>query len=111
MQYPTVEGVRVYEKYTVLIAAKTAAETTKLLELRNHINYTFTCSTLGASEEILGEIYDITRSVWQPWMVEGNRVKLMKDYEQIHITQTTALVRFIKPVTAQDVGFFVAHPQ
>lgn len=106
----TIAGIPAYEKYSVLIAAKTAAETTDAIEIRNHINYTFSCSTLATGEEILGEVYDVTQSAFKPWMIGGVRVKLAKDYEQIQATQTTAIVRFVKGTTASLVGLFVAHP-
>jgi len=106
-----IENITVYEKHAVVIEAQTAAVTTDLIELRNHINYSYSCSTLGVGEEILVEIYDVSKSAWQPYMVDGDRVKLAKDYEQLHFRQVSALIRFIKPLTAQDVGLAVAHPQ
>lgn len=107
----TIEGVVVWEKYSVLIEAKTAAETTALIALRNYINYTFTSSTLGAGEEILVEIYDVSRTAWQPYMVSGSRVKLDQNYEQLQLKDVSALIRFVKPITAELVGLVVSHPQ
>lgn len=107
----TIESVVVWEKYDVLIAAKTAAETTALIELRNHINYSFSCSTLGVGEEILVEIYDVSKSAWQPYMIGSDRVKMAKGYEQLHFQQVSALIRFIKPITVATVGLVVSHPQ
>lgn len=106
-----IAGVTVYEKHAVVIEPKTAAETTDLIELRNHINYSYSCTTLGASEEILVEIYDVSKSAWQPYMIDGDRVKLAKDYEQLHFRQVSALIRFIKQITVATVGLVVSHPQ
>ena len=107
----TILGVKVYEKYAVLIEAKTAAETTLLIELRNYINYTFSCSVLGVGEEILAEIYDVSKTAWQPYMIGGSRVKLAQNYEQIQITNTTSLIRFVKAATVAGVGLVISHPQ
>lgn len=107
----TIESVKVYEKHAVVIEAKTAAETTPLIELRNHINYTYSCSTLGSGEEILVEIYDVSKSAWKPYMVGGERVKLAQNYEQLYFSQVSALIRFIKPITVASVGLVVSHPQ
>ncbi len=107
----TIAGIPVYEKYSVLIAAKTAAETTAPLELRTLVNYTLSCSTLGTGEEILGEVYDVANSAWKPWMINGVRVKFAKDYEQLGISQTSAIVRFVKGLTATAVGLVVSRPQ
>lgn len=106
-----IENVTVYEKHAVVIEPKTAAETTDLIELRNHINYSYSCSTLGVGEEIPVEIYDVSKSAWQPYMIDGDRVKLAKDYEQLHFRQVSALIRFIKPITVATVGLVVSHPQ
>jgi len=106
-----IEGVKVFEKHAVVIEAQTTAETTDLIELRNHINYSFSCSTLGVGEEILVEIYDVSKSAWKPYMVDGYDLKLAKDYEQLHLRQVSALIRFVKPVTVASVGLVVSHPQ
>jgi hypothetical protein len=106
-----IEGTTVYEHYGVLIAAKLEAETTDLIELRNHINYSFSCSTLGTGEEILVEIYDVTKNEWQPYFIGGSRVKLAQNYQQLHFEKVSALIRFVKPVTVAPVGLFVSHPQ
>lgn len=106
-----IENVTVYEKHAVVIEAKTAAETTPLIELRNHINYAYSCTTLGASEEILVEIYDVSKAAWKPYMIDGDRVKLAQNYEQLYFSQVSALIRFIKPITVASVGLVVSHPQ
>lgn len=111
MSVTTIEGVPVYEEYTVLIEAKTTAETTALIELRNYINYTFTASTLGAGEEITVDVYDHAKSAWQPMMVDGFRVKLSFGYEQLQISDTTAVIRFNKSATASAVGLVMSHPK
>ena len=67
------------------IEATTSAVTTPLVEIRDLVNYTFTSSTLGTGEEILVEIYDFSLPIptWQPYMLNGARVRLSKDYEQL----------------------------
>lgn len=105
----TVDSVTLNDNLRVVIAAKTAAETTAPIALRDLVNYTLTCSTLGVDEEVLGEIYDASIEDWQPWMVDGDRVKFAQDYEQITISNVSCFVRFIKPITANPVGLTMSH--
>ena len=80
-----IDGVLLHGTREVLIEATTSAVTTHLVEIRDIVNYTFTSSTLGTDEEILVEIYDFSlpTPTWQPYMLNGSRVKLAKDYEQL----------------------------
>jgi len=105
----TVDSVTLNDNVLVVIIAKTAAETTSPIPLRDLVNYTLTCTALGASEEIICEIYDVTTEDWQPWMVDGDRVKFAQDYEQITISNVSCFVRFIKTVTATPVGLTMSH--
>ena len=101
---PVVDGVYFTSKYHILIDAKTAADTSVPSVLRAGAKYTLLSSTLGAGEEILGEVYDPARNVWQPWYYQGQRVKLAQTQEQFFFDGASGLVRFIKPVTSNDVG-------
>lgn len=101
---PMVDGVYFTNKYNILIAAQTDAETSLPTVLRAGAKYTLLASTLGANEEVLGEVYDPSREAWQPWYFSGNRVKLAKNQEQFFFDGASCMVRFVKPVTAQVVG-------
>lgn len=100
----TVDNVSLNDEIQVLIDAKTLSETTLPIPLRANVKYTLLSSTLGAGEEIVGEIYDPSRSAWQPWYYAGNRVKLAQNQEQFFFDGASALVRFVKPVTTAEVG-------
>lgn len=106
---PRVDGVYFTAKHTVLIEAKTASEQTTPHNLRAGAKYTLLCSTLGAGEEIVGEIYDPSRSAWQPWFYAGNRVKLAQNQEQFFFDGASGLVRFVKPVTTTNVGLTIFY--
>lgn len=101
-----IDGVRLHGTRKVIIPATTSAVTTAPIEIRDLVNYTFTSSTLGIGEEILVEIYDFSlpTPTWQPYMLNGSRVKLAKDYEQLQLNASSILVRFVKGATASDVG-------
>ena len=88
----------------ILIASKTDAETSNPVTIYAHTQYTLLSSTLGAGEEILGEIYDPTKTAWQPWYFAGNRVKLAQNQEQFFFDGVSAIVRFVKPATTAQVG-------
>lgn len=88
----------------ILIEATANAETTTPVTINAHTQYTLLCSTLGTGEEILGEIYDPSRNVWQPWYFAGNRVKLAQNQEQFFFDGASCMVRFVKPVTIAEVG-------
>lgn len=88
----------------ILIASKTDTETSNPVTIHAHTQYTLLSSTLGAGEEILGEIYDPTKTAWQPWYFAGNRVKLAQNQEQFFFDGASAIVRFVKPTTSQAVG-------
>ena len=105
----TVDGVTLNDNVQVVIVAKTAAETTAPIPLRDLVNYTLTSTTLGTGEEILGEIYDVTLEDWQPWMVGGDRVKLAQNYEQISVSNVSCMVRFVKSITASAVGLTMSN--
>jgi len=107
----SISGTAINEDYVVVIDAKTAAETTALIELRNYINYSFSCTALGSGEEILVEIYDVSKSAWQPYMVDGDRVKMAQGYEQLLFRQVSAVIRFVKSVTVATVGLVISHPK
>jgi hypothetical protein len=66
---------------------------------------------LQAGEEILVDIYDFSQlvPVWQPYMLNGSRVKLAKDYEQLQLSASSILVRFVKTATAAPVGLTMSH--
>lgn len=93
----------------ILIASKTDTETSNPVTIHAHTQYTLLCSTLGAGEEIVGEIYDPSRSAWQPWYFAGNRVKLTQNQEQFFFNGMSGLVRFIKPVTTTNVGLTIFY--
>lgn len=101
---PIVDGVYFTSKYDILIDAKTGAETSAPTVLRAGAKYTLLASTLGANEEVLGEIYDPSRTAWQPWYFANNRVKLAQNQEQLFFDGTSALVRFVKTATTAEVG-------
>ena len=88
----------------ILIASKTDTETSNPVTIHAHTQYTLLSSTLGAGEEIVGEIYDPTKTAWQPWYFAGNRVKLAQNQEQFFFDGASAIVRFVKPTTSQAVG-------
>jgi hypothetical protein len=90
--------------HDILIDSKTDAETTNPVTIHAHTQYTLLASTLSAGEEVLGEIYDPSRGVWQAWFFSNNRVKLAQNQEQFFFDAASAIVRFVKPVTAQAVG-------
>lgn len=100
----TVDNVILNDEVKIIMTAKTAAETTLPIPLRANTRYTLLSSTLGANEEVLGEIYDPSRSVWQPWYYAGNRVKLAQNQEQFFFDGMSSLVRFVKSITAEGVG-------
>lgn len=105
-----IEGVQIFDNHQVIIEATTNAAATGLIELRPFVKYTLLCSTLGAGEEILGEIYDVSRNVWQPWYYAGNRVRLAQNAEQWFFDGTSSLVRFLKSATANPSGLVLSHP-
>jgi len=106
-----VENVQLHGTRKAIIPATTAIVTSEAVEIRDLVNYTFTSSTLGAGEEILVEIYDFSQlvPVWQPYMLNGGRVKLAKDYEQLQLSASSILVRFVKATTAAPVGLIMSH--
>lgn len=106
-----IDGVRLQGTRKVLIDATTNAVTTPLVEIRDLVNYTFTSSTLGTGEEILVEIYDFSlpTPTWQPYMLDGSRVKLAKDYEQLQITASAIVIRFVKGTTTNPVGLTMSY--
>ena len=73
-----------------------------MIEIRDIVNYTFTSSTLGTDEEILVEIYDFSlpTPTWQPYVLDGARVRLSKDYEQLQISASAIVIRFVKGATS-----------
>ena len=99
-----VNGMSLNDEVKVIIDAKTGAETTLPIPLRANTKYTLLSSTLSAGEEILGEIYDPSRSAWQPWYFAGNRIKLAQNQEQFFFDGASAIVRFVKPITSANVG-------
>ena len=106
-----VENVQLQGTRKAIIPATTAIFTSAAIEIRDLVNYTFTSSTLGIGEEIALEIYDFSLSepTWQPYMMNGGRVKLAKDYEQLQLSASSVLVRFIKTATAAPVGLTMSH--
>ena len=72
---------------------------------------TIAVSTLGTDEEILVEIYDFSlpTPTWQPYMLNGSRVKLAKDYEQLQITASAIVIRFVKGATSNPVGLTMSY--
>jgi len=106
-----VENVQLQGTRKAIIPATTAIFTSAAIEIRDLVNYTFTSSTLGIGEEIFVEIYDFSQAVpvWQPYMLNGGRVKLAKDYEQLQLSASSILVRFVKTVTAAPVGLTLSH--
>lgn len=106
-----IDGVRLQGTRKVLIDATTNTVTTPLVEIRDLVNYTFTSSTLGTGEEILVEIYDFSlpTPTWQPYMLDGERVRLSKDYEQLQITASAIVIRFVKGTTTNPVGLTMSY--
>lgn len=105
-----VEGVQIFDNHQVIIEATTNQVTTGLIELRPFVKYTLLSSTLGVDEEVLGEIFDVSRNVWQPWFYQGNRVRLAQNQEQFFFSDTSSLVRFLKSATANPAGLVLSHP-
>lgn len=105
-----IEGVQIFDNHQVIIEATTNPVTTGLIEIRPFVKYTLLSSTLGAGEEVLGEIFDVSRNVWQPWYYAGNRVKLAQNQEQFFFSDTSSLVRFLKSATANPAGLVLSHP-
>ena len=105
----TVSGVTLSDEVVVMITAKTAAETTAPFPIRANTKYTLLGSTLGISEDVLGEIYDPSKSAWQAWYYEGLRVKLTQYQEQLCIENISAMIRFVKPITSQAVGLSIFY--
>ena len=106
-----IDGVLLHGTREVLIEATTSAVTTPLIEIRDIVNYTFTSSTLGTGEEILVEIYDFSlpTPTWQPYILNGARVRLSKDYEQLQITTSAIVIRFVKSATSNPVGLTMSY--
>ena len=106
-----IDGVLLHGTREVLIEATTSAVTTPLVEIRDIVNYTFTSSTLGTDEEILVEIYDFSLPIptWQPYMLDGERVRLSKDYEQLQISASAIVIRFVKSATSNPVGLTMSY--
>ena len=106
-----IDGVQLHGIRKVLIEATTNAVTTPLVEIRDLVNYTFTSSTLGTGEEILVEIYDFSlpTPTWQPYMLDGSQVKLAKDYEQLQISASAIVIRFVKGATSNPVGLTMSY--
>lgn len=106
-----IDGVLLHGTREVLIEATTSAVTTPLIEIRDIVNYTFTSSTLGTDEEILVEIYDFSLPIptWQPYMLDGSQVKLAKDYEQLQISASAIVIRFVKGATSNPVGLTMSY--
>lgn len=105
----TVDGVDLNDTQKIIITAKLAAETSAPFPLRASAQYTVLASTLGTGEEILGEIYDPSKAAWQAWFFEGQRVKLAQNQETLLFSELSALVRFVKPITAATVGLTVFY--
>lgn len=106
-----IDGVQLHGTRKVLIEATTSAVTTAPIEIRDLVNYTFTSSTLGTGEEILVEIYDFSlpTPTWQPYMLNGSRVKLAKDYEQLQLSASAIVIRFVKGATSNPVGLTMSY--
>jgi hypothetical protein len=106
-----IDGVQLHGTRKVLIEATTNTVTTPLVEIRDLVNYTFTSSTLGTGEEILVEIYDFSlpTPTWQPYMLNGSRVKLAKDYEQLQLSASAIVIRFVKSATSNPVGLTMSY--
>jgi hypothetical protein len=106
-----VENVQLHGTRKAIIPATTNINISAAIEIRDLVNYTFTSSTLGVGEEIVLDIYDFSLSepTWQPYMLNGGRVKLAKDYEQLQLSASSVLVRFIKTATAAPVGLTMSH--
>lgn len=106
-----VEGVQLQGTRKNIIPATNGAIVSDAIEIRDLVNYTFTSTTLGAGEEIALEIYDFSQvvPVWQPYMLNGGRVKLVQNYEQLQLSASAILVRFVKTVTANAVGLTMSH--
>ena len=104
-----IDGVQLHGTREVLIEATTSAVTTPLIEIRDLVNYTFTSSTLGTGEEILVEIYDFslpTPNFGSLYVLDGARVRLSKDYEQLQNKCICYCDSFVKGATISNpVGF------
>lgn len=101
-------GITAFGNYTVLIPATTNAVTTAAIELRMMSSYTFTSSSLSDLEEIVVEIFDVARNDWKPFCINGSRVKLTSTYEFLTITQTEAIIRFVKIGTGTSSGLVMS---
>jgi hypothetical protein len=42
-------------------------------------------------------------------MLNGSRVKIAKDYEQLQLNASSILVRFVKSITASAVGLTMSN--
>lgn len=104
-----VDDVHVSFKRIVVLEADTIAITSTPFEVRDTTSYTLTCSSLGASEEIVFEVYDFSTNLWQLLYVDGDQVKFSQYNEQIYIEDSSLLLRLIKTITATDVGVTMSY--
>lgn len=104
-----IDDVYISFKHLIVLEADTIASTSLPFELRDTTSYTLTCSTLGASEEIIFEVYDFSTDLWQLLYVEGNQVKFSQYNEQIYIKDSSMLIRLTKTLTADNIGVTLSY--
>ena len=99
-----VENVRLSDTHTVVIVAKTQAETTVPFAIRAHIAYTFICGELAGSEEVAVEVYDPSVEDFVQLYDDGDAVKFASGHHKINFEKESMLIRFVKSITSGNVG-------
>lgn len=99
-----VENVRLSDTHTIVIVAKTQAETTAPFAIRANTSYTLICSELASDEEIPIEVYDPALEDFTQLYDGGYAVKFAQNYQKITFTNESMIIRFVKPVTIAEVG-------
>ena len=99
-----VENVRLSDTHTIVIVAKTQAETTVPFAIRANTSYTFICSELASNEEIPIEVYDPSVEDFVQLYDDGDAVKFTSGYHKINFKDESMLIRFVKSITSENVG-------
>lgn len=87
-----------------LIEATVDPITSEPYELVTDKDYTIVTSTLGTGEEVIINIYDYSKDTFQPLKVNGDQVKMIKDFELLTFSGVSCIIQLVKSATVSPVG-------
>lgn len=86
------------------IEATINAITSEPYELVTDKDYTIITSALGVGEEVIIHVYDYSKDTFQPLKVNGDSVKMVKDFELLTFSGVSCIIQIEKTSTTTPVG-------